>query len=231
MERRYHPAMDRKLQEYWLRQYVQLPEAQRVAAIDAWLGGNDEAAVQRALDRLAGTALGSLDARMALLEADRAAFEASDDPAVGFAVAVMPTLLALEEEADARKGIELAARPVYLQAVADHKASQGGFVYPDANSSLRITFGNVQGYTKADGTRQPAFTTLEQVAAKATGEDPFDAPQAQLDAIAAENYGGLASEELGTVPVNFMADLDITVAIPVRPSWTRMANSWDWCST
>ncbi|WP_460813965.1 S46 family peptidase [Luteimonas pelagia] len=210
MERRYHPAMDRQLQEYWLRQYVKLPAAQRVEAIDGWLGGNDEAAVQRALDRLAGTQLGTLDARMALLEADRATFEGSGDPAVRFAVAVMPTLLALEDEADARRGIELAARPVFLQAVADHKASQGGFVYPDANGSLRITFGNVQGYTKADGSRQPAFTTLEQVAAKATGEDPFDAPQAQLDAIAAKNHAGLASEALGTVPVNFMADLDIT---------------------
>ena len=30
-----------------------------------------------------------------------------------------------------------------LQAIADYKKSQGGFVYPDANLSLRITFGNV----------------------------------------------------------------------------------------
>jgi hypothetical protein len=68
----------------------------------------------------------------------------------------------------------------------------------------------VQGYTKLDGTRQAPFTTLEQIAAKATGEEPFDAPKPLLDAIAAKNYGGLASKELGTVPVNFMADLDIT---------------------
>jgi hypothetical protein len=210
MDKRYHPAMDRQLQEYWLRQYLELPPAQRVAAIDVWLGGDDEAAVQRALDRLAGTELGRLQARLALMEADRAAFEASEDPAVGFAVALMPTLLAIESEAKARRGDELLARPAFLQAVADYKASQGESVYPDANGSLRITFGNVQGYTKADGSRQAAFTTLEQVAAKATGEEPFDAPQAQLDAIAAKRYGGLASAELGTVPVNFMADLDIT---------------------
>jgi len=210
MEKRYHPAMDRQLQEYWLREYLELPAAQRVAAIDAWFGGSDEAAVQRALDRLAGTELGRLQARLALMEADRAAFEASKDPVVGFAVALMPTLLAMEAEAKARRGDELQARPAFLQAVADHKASQGESVYPDANGSLRITFGNVQGYTKADGSRQAAFTTLEQVAAKATGEEPFDAPQAQLDAIAAKRYAGLASAELGTVPVNFMADLDIT---------------------
>jgi hypothetical protein len=210
MERRYHPGMDRQLQEYWLREYIRLPAPQRVAAIDAWLGGSDEAAVQRALDRLAGTGLGRLQTRLALMGADRDAFEASKDPAVDFAVALMPTLLALETQAKARRGDELLARPAFLQAVADQKASRGESVYPDANGSLRITFGNVQGYTKVDGSRQAAFTTLEQVAAKATGEEPFDAPQAQLDAIAAKRYAGLASPELGTVPVNFMADLDIT---------------------
>ena len=210
MEKRYAAAMDRQLQEYWLREYVKLPAGQHVPAMDAWLGGNDEAAIQAALDKLATTQLGDVDKRLALLKADRAAFESSTDPAVRFAVAVMPTMLAIEQQEKARQGDALLARPVYLQAVADYKASQGESVYPDANSSLRITFGNVQGYTKLDGSRQAAFTTLEQVAAKATGKEPFDAPQPLLDAIAAKRYGGLASKELGTVPVNFLSDLDIT---------------------
>ncbi|MGH8085191.1 MAG: S46 family peptidase [Lysobacter sp.] len=241
MDKRYAAAMDRQLQEYWLREYVKLPADQRVTAIDGWLGGSDEAAIQVALDTLAGTGLGDLDTRLSLLQADRAAFEASEDPALQFAVAVMPTLLALEEQAETRAGDELLARPVYLQAVADHKASQGEFVYPDANSSLRITFGNVQGYTRPDGVRLPPFTTVEQVAAKHTGEAPFDAPQAQLDAIAAKNYGGLASEQLGTVPVNFMADLDITggnsgspvmnaegelVGLVFDMNWESVASNW-----
>src|SRR5690606_21044536 len=241
MDKRYAAAMDRQLQEYWLREYIKLPQAQRVEAIDAWLGGDDEAAVQADLDRLAGTGLGELDARLALLEADRAAFESSTDPAVKFAVAVMPTLLELEEQAETRAGDALLARPAFLQAVADYKASQGGSVYPDANSSLRITFGNVQGYTRPDGVRLPPFTTLEQVAAKHTGEEPFDAPQAQLEAIAAKNYGGLASKELGTVPVNFMADLDITggnsgspvmnargelVGLVFDMNWESVASNW-----
>lgn len=210
MERRYDASMDRQLQEYWLRQYIKLPQAQHIPALDTWLGGNDEAAVQASLDRLAGTSLGDLDTRMALMKADRATLEASKDPALQLAVALMPTMLENKELDEVREGDILLARPVYLQAVADYRTSRGESVYPDANSSLRITFGNVQGYTKLDGTRQAAFTTLEQVADKSTGVEPFNAPQVQLDAIADKRYGGLASEELGTVPVNFMADLDIT---------------------
>ena len=241
LERRYVASMDRQLQAYWLDQYLKLPAAQRVAAIDAWLGGNDAAAVKRALDRLAGTALGSTDERLKWLSADRAAFEASTDPAIQYAVAVMPTLVKLEQERKTRAGENLAARPVYLQAVADYKNSQGEFVYPDANLSLRITFGNVTGYVPRDGVKYTPFTTLEGVVAKETGADPFDSPQALLDAVAAGRHGGLADARLGSVPVNFLSDLDITggnsgspvldahgklVGLAFDGNWESVASNW-----
>ena len=210
MERRYAPTMDRQLQKYWLDQYVALPAAQRVTAVDTWLGGSDQAAADKAMLKLDKTKLGSLDERLKWLSADRAAFEASTDPAIQYAVAVMPTLLEMEKQSKIRQGEALQATPVYLQAVADYRKSKGEFIYPDANSSLRITFGNVKGYTKLDGSTQAPFTLLEEVAAKETGEDPFDNPKALLDAVAAKQYGGLADKRLGTVPVNFLSDLDIT---------------------
>ncbi|MGI8561921.1 MAG: S46 family peptidase [Luteimonas sp.] len=241
MERRYVPAMDRELQRYWLNQYVQLPQAQRVPAIDKWLGGSDAKAIDRALDRLARSELSGADARMQWLTADRAAFEKSKDPAIQYAVAVMPTLLELEKQRKIRAGDALAARPLYLQAVADYKASKGEFVYPDANSSLRITFGKVKPYTKLDGTPQQPFTLLEQVAAKHTGEEPFDAPQALLAAVEAKRHGGLADRRLGTVPVNFLSDLDITggnsgspvldargklVGLAFDGNWESVSSNW-----
>src|SRR5690606_10509577 len=191
LERRYVPAMDRQLQAYWLNEYIKLPAAQRVPAVDQWLGGNDAVAVERALDRLAATKLGSTEERLKWLSADRAAFEASDDPAIQYAVAVLPTLLKLEQERKVRAGENLAARPVFLQAVADYKKSQGKAVYPDANLSLRITFGNVTGYEPKDGMAYTPFTTLEGIVAKDTGEEPFDSPKALLDAVKAKRYGGL----------------------------------------
>ncbi len=241
LERRYVAAMDRQLQEYWLNEYLKLPAGQRVAAVDQWLGGNDAAAVKRALDRLAGTALGGTEERLKWFAADRKAFEASKDPAIQYAVAVMPTLLALEQERKTRAGENLAARPVYLQALADYKKSQGLFVYPDANLSLRITFGNVKGYEPRDGVAYTPFTTLEGVAAKETGEDPFDSPKALLDAVAAKRYGGLEDKRLGSVPVNYLSDLDITggnsgspvldahgklVGLAFDGNWESVSSNW-----
>lgn len=67
--------------------------------------------------------------------------------------------MAMEKQAKAVYGTALQARPLYLQAMADYKKSKGEAVYPDANSSLRITFGTVKGYTKLDGSVQQPFTT------------------------------------------------------------------------
>ena len=62
-----------------------------------------------------------------------------------------------------------------------------------------------------------------------------------LDEIEAKNYGGLAAEALGTVPVNFMADLDITggnsgspvmdargelVGLAFDMNWEAVASNW-----
>ncbi len=241
LERRYVAAMDRQLQEYWLNEYIKLPADQRVAAVDAWLDGNDAAAVKRALDRLAGTKLGSTEERLKWFAADRKAFEASNDPAIQYAVAVMPTLLKLEQERKTRAGENLAARPVYLQALADYKKSQGEFVYPDANLSLRITFGNVMGYAPKDGVEYTPFTTLEGVVAKETGQDPFDSPKALLDAVAAKRYGGLEDKRIGSVPVNYLSDLDITggnsgspvldahgklVGLAFDGNWESVSSNW-----
>ena len=241
MERRYVPAMDRQLQQYWLGEYVKLPADQRVAAVDAWLGGNDAAAVQAALDKLDGTALGDTDERLKWLQADRAAFEASSDPAIQYAVAVMPALLQLERQDKVEAGERLLARPVYLQALADYKKSQGEFVYPDANLSLRITFGNVKGYSPRDGVEYTPFTTLEGVVAKETGVDPFDSPKALLDAVKAKRYAGLEDRRIGSVPVNFLSDLDITggnsgspvmdahgklVGLAFDGNWESVSSNW-----
>ncbi len=241
MDRRYVPSMDRQLQRYWLQQYIALPTTQRVPAIDAWLGGNEERAINAALDRIAASKLGNIDERLKWMSADRKAFEASNDPAIKYAVAMLPTSLQLEEARKVRAGEMMIPRATYLQAVADYNQAQGKAVYPDANSSLRITFGNVMGYTKPDGSVQPSFTTLEQIAAKATGKEPFNAPQAQLDAIKAKSYAGLADARLKTVPVNFLSNLDITggnsgspvmdargrlVGLVFDMNWESVASNW-----
>jgi hypothetical protein len=242
LERRMDPEVDRRISEYWLRRYLQLPAGLRLPELEAWLGGNDEAALTARLDALyAGTRLADTDARLAWLEADRAAIEASDDAFLQFAVQIMPALLRLEAERKAHDGGLLRLAPGYMQAMIDYQRAHGSAAYPDANGSLRITFGTVQGADPRDGMRYLPFTTTAGIADKHTGEDPFDATAAQLEAIAARRWGGRAMASLGDVPVNYLADLDVTggnsgsptlnargefVGLIFDMTWESVASNW-----
>lgn len=246
LEKRYTPAMEKQLLAYWLAEYLKLPAAQRVPAIDAWLGGNDLAAVTRALDATyAATTLASTDARLALMKADLATLEAHADPLLKLAIALAPATRQIEDTAKARAGDNSLHRPVYLAAVQAYKRSQGEGVYPDANLSLRITYGNVMGYSPRDGVVYAPFTTLDGVAAKATGEEPFNAPGAQLQAIREHQQQTRREGEHAAgspdLPVNFLSDLDITggnsgspvlnakgelVGLAFDGNWESVSSNW-----
>ena len=216
LDKRFDPAVDKALTALRLQRYAsQVPAGQRVAELDAWLGisATDTTipGLEAKLDALyAGTGLDDVEARLRWLDADRAAIEASDDPALRFAVAMTPVVLAQEEEDKGRAGRIAALRPQYMQAMIDFNESQGRPVYPDANSSLRITFGTVRGYSPRDGVQMVPFTTLDGLVAKVTGEEPFASPQSQLDAIAEGRGAQYRMESLGDVPVNFLSDVDTT---------------------
>jgi hypothetical protein len=100
----------------------------------------------------------------------------------------------------------------YMKAKIAYMQSRGQAVYPDANGTLRVTFGKIAGRDHgADGTGSwTAFTTVKGVVAKATGEGEFNAPEKQLAAIKAKDFGKYVDPKLKTVPVNYLATLDIT---------------------
>ena len=212
LERRMDPKVDEALLTRFLQHYAKLPAGQRVAAIDAWLGQGDVAdavVAQKVAALYAGTKLTDTAQRLQWFKATKADVEKSDDAALKFMVALMPDLLELERAKKERQGDELKLRPRFMQAMIAYNQAQGQPVYPDANSSLRVTFGKVQGFKK-DGVEFLPFTTGEGIVAKTTGEEPFNTPKSEYDALKARDYGRYAPASIGTLPVNFLADLDIT---------------------
>jgi hypothetical protein len=212
MDRRFDPGVDQQFMVYGLKRYVALPQAQRLPELDAWLAGaKTEAQLSARVAALyAGSRLDEVDQRLKWFNADSQAINASDDSLLELARAVQPRLKQLSDESDARDGEMSKLRPRYMQAMIAWKDSQRLPVYPDANSSLRVTFGNVQGVAPRDGVSYAPFTTAQGIVEKNTGRWPFNAPEAELAAIKAKAFGGYASPKLGTLPVNFLADLDIT---------------------
>ena len=156
------------------------------------------------------TSLDEAATRMALMDASPEDFRSSSDPFIKLAVALYDYNDQLETEAEARAGRELVLRPGYMDAIVDWQRSQGKVTYPDANSTLRVTYGTVMGGSPQDGLIYTPFTTLEGITAKDTGEAPFNAPEKELQAIRDKDYGRYELESIGSVPVNFLTDLDST---------------------
>ena len=214
IDRRFDPAVDKAEWLMFLRRYMAQPVAERVAALDTALGlgeTKDEAALAETLDRFyAETTLGDNATRLALMEASPEELEANEDPFMVLAVALYDTEMAEEEAGKDRSGRSTALRPHYMSAIIAWQQAQGFAAYPDANSTLRVTYGTVLGGSPKDGLIYEPFTRLEGILAKDTGEDPFNAPARQLELIAAGDYGDYALRSVGSVPVNFLSDLDST---------------------
>ena len=72
-----------------------------------------------------------------------------------------------------------------------------------------MTFGTVKGYSPRDAVEYGSQTTLGGLVEKA-GLWPFAAPPPLLAAIEAGRWGPYGDAALGSVPVDFLSDLDIT---------------------
>ena len=82
--------------------------------------------------------------------------------------------------------------------------------YPNANSSMRTTYGTVGDYVPADAVKYDYVTTLEGVIEKyVPGDHEFDLPQKFIDLYEAKDYGQYADEN-GDLIINFIHNTDIT---------------------
>lgn len=214
-ERSFDAKVEQALDLHNLTIYLAQPKKMRNAAFDQALGlkdGMDQAALSALIASwYQATGLTELANRERLLTATPAEFANSNDPFVKAAAVLFKDDLARERQDEELAGKTQQAYASYMRAKIAFLQSKGKAVYPDANSTLRVTFGNVQGRGHgADGTAWTAFTTLRGITAKATGEGEFNAPQAQLDAIKSKVFGRYYEESLKSVPVNYLATLDIT---------------------
>jgi hypothetical protein len=88
----------------------------------------------------------------------------------------------------------------------------GSIKYPDANSTLRLTYGKVKALPadKRNDAKINNYTTMEGMVKKyKKGDEEFDLPQRILDLYNAKDYGRFADKD-GSLHVNFLTDNDIT---------------------
>ncbi|MBP8274525.1 MAG: S46 family peptidase, partial [Acidobacteria bacterium] len=181
-----------------------LPSGQRIAPLDAALKNDysDAAVAAFVADAFAHTTLTSANGLTAALSK-----APENDAVVTLARALAPLQRELRETR-ARRTAELSKLSALLIDVKQ-QYQQASFI-PDANSTLRFTYGHVRGYSPADATTMAPFTTLTGVMQKTREAFLYDTPKAVRDLYAAKDYGRYALRGRNELPVNILYNTDTT---------------------
>ncbi len=213
LSRRFDPKVDQALWELGLadvRKADKTRTARLPKALQSIVNTESKQLSQTLSAYYQSSILGNEAKRLELMNADRKKLEGLNDPFLQLAVKLYDEGIKIENNEKDRGGRFQKIRSEYMQNLVAQRSKEGKVVYPDANSTLRISYGTVQGYKNRLGTTYGPFTKLEEIAAKNTGKEPFDVPSREMDLIKNKDYGPYKLASLGTVPVNFLADLDIT---------------------
>ena len=131
-------------------------------------------------DRLiANTRLNDVAYRLQLWNGGKAAVDASKDPMIELARSIDPAARALRKRFEDE--VEAPVQQASEQIARVRFAESGTTEYPDANFTLRLNVGTVQGWKENDQL-VPPFTQLRDMYARASGYEPFALPSRWLNA-------------------------------------------------
>lgn len=195
--------------------YNDLPKSQHpkfytTIAQDNWQGNPEETFNKYAEYLWNNSDLIRPDKLKAFLAKNPSVPDFEKDPAYQYAVNVIPADFIKANMGSAVSEFETTKATLdnlYLKALLEK--NKGKLMYPDANSTMRITYGNVQNYSPKDGITYNTITTIDGVMQKyVPGDSEFDLPKSLIDAYNSRNFGQYA--ENGTLVVNFITNNDIT---------------------
>jgi hypothetical protein len=204
-------GLERQMLAFFLRKAAELPAGQKIDAIEKRFGALKDDARVRAEEEFAQTIvesknLATAEAFSSLFEKTRAQLSQLNEPLIDFSAEIA----ALNSEAQPRTRTFNASvvrwRPLLIQAMTEMR---GAKPYPDANRTLRFTYGEVKGYVPHDAAVYQPFTNLSGVIEKDTGREPFDVPAKLKELFRTRNFGAYATPDGQNVPVNFLSTTDI----------------------
>ncbi|MEP5255770.1 MAG: S46 family peptidase [Winogradskyella arenosi] len=151
------------------------------------------------------TAFTDLDAALKLLEGDAATVikNLNEDAAYAYAKPIISEFYdTINVAYEAKNGPINALQTEYMTALMEALPNERYF--PDANSTLRVTYGQVRGYSPRDAVYYNPVSYLDGVIEKyVPGDYEFDVPQKLIDLYEAKDYGQYADSN-GKVPVCFL---------------------------
>ena len=204
------PEVERKVAKVMLRTYMQyIPEEERISIFETIarrFKGDSDAFVDACFEQSLFGSQENFDEFIRKPQLRRIEKDWMVQFSRSIADGLSQTTLAMR---DANRNYNVAHK-AWVRGMMELKQAENQPIYPDANSTLRLTYGKVASYSPADGIINEYQTTLDGVMEK---EDPnnweFVVPDKLKQLYQAKDYGRYALPD-GRMPVAFIVDTDNT---------------------
>lgn len=206
-------SVDEELLAVNLEDALKLPKDLRIQAVDDAVlrvpGGPKEKARALAKRLIQGTKVGDRDVRAAWWDATREDLLRSGDPLVLFVADLhaqrRPLQDLREKEIDAPLSELLRKYGLALQAWKQDE------IAPDANSSLRLSWGLVKGFVPAGGGSRRGFaTTMASLLTTVTNLAEYQPSETAMAQLTGTRLPAFVDQQIGDTIVNYIATLDTT---------------------
>ena len=206
----YNPEVDRKVSKQLIALYAKLiPAEQRISIfkqINENFGGNTDAFVDACFDKSIFRSQAALDAFLQKPDIKTLRVDLMVKYSKSVKDGYDATSNAMKAETDAYN----LAHKTWVAGMLELKAKNGTPVYPDANSTLRLTYGKIGSYEPADGMEYLYYTTLKGVMEKGDPNNPeFVVPAKLKELYEKKEFGPYAMPD-GRMPICFATGTDNT---------------------
>ena len=205
------PGFEREMLAFLLRKAAELPPEQRIDAIEKCFANLKGDARVRAEEEFARAVtesknLNTPESVSKLFDLTTGQLRQLNEPLIDFSADISALNVEVKARTRAFNAIVGRLRPLLVRGMGEMR---GGIAYPDANRTLRFTYGEVRGYIPHDAAIYQAFTSLSGVIEKDIGREPFDAPEKLKQLYRAHDFGPYATPDGQNVPVDFLSTTDI----------------------
>lgn len=211
---KYFVNTDKKSFERMLNHYVNtIPADRRSAAFSEYIfknfkAGSEAESISKFVNAVYSKSIFTDKDRLNAFLAKPSKKTLDTDPMFNFAKNVYGGIMPLQMAYVGPMNKIATLERLYIQGLREFKKDIA--FYPDANSTLRLTYGTVQSYVPRDGVKYKYLTYIDGIIEK---EDPsnseFIVPKELKELYAKKLYGRYA-DETGNLPVCFLSDNDIT---------------------
>jgi hypothetical protein len=205
------PGFEREMLAFLLRKAAELPPDQKIEPIEKRFGNLKGDARVRAEEEFVRAVtesknLSTPESFSKLFDMTTAQLRQLNEPVIDFGAEMRALNGQVATRTRAFNALVGRLRPLLVRGMSEMR---GGLPYPDANRTLRFTFGDVRGYIPHDAAIYQAFTNLSGVIEKDIGREPFDAPEKLKQIYRAHDFGPYATPDGQNVPVDFLSTTDI----------------------